>query len=71
MAEPKFEIYKDIKGEYRFRLKAPNGEIIANGEGYTSKEHCLKGIESAGLQKGEGGMMIKYDVISHFIQFMT
>jgi uncharacterized protein YegP (UPF0339 family) len=46
MAEPKFEIYMDTKGEYRFRLKAPNGEIIANGEGYTSKEHCLKGIES-------------------------
>jgi len=30
----KFEVYKDGKGEYRFRLKASNGEIIAVGEGY-------------------------------------
>ncbi|MCD0218109.1 DUF1508 domain-containing protein, partial [Enterobacter hormaechei subsp. steigerwaltii] len=32
-----FEIYKDAKGEYRWRLKAANHEIIAQGEGYTSK----------------------------------
>ncbi len=42
----KFEVYKDKKGEYRFRLKAANGEIIAVGEGYSSKTACLKGIES-------------------------
>ena len=34
---PKFEIYKDKKGEFRFRLKAKNGEIIEVGEGYTTK----------------------------------
>ncbi|MGJ4746333.1 YegP family protein [Leptospira sp. SA-E8] len=42
----KFEVYKDKSGEYRFRLKAANGEIIATGEGYSSKQACLKGIES-------------------------
>ncbi|PJZ77384.1 YegP family protein [Leptospira neocaledonica] len=42
----KFEVYKDKSGEYRFRLKASNGEIIATGEGYSSKQACLKGIES-------------------------
>ncbi len=42
----KFEIYKDKKGEFRFRLKAGNGEIIAVGEGYTSKSGCKNGIES-------------------------
>lgn len=46
MENPKFEIYKDKAGEYRFRLKAPNGEIIAVGEGYTTKASCLNGIES-------------------------
>ncbi len=46
MAEPKFEVYKDEKGEYRFRLKAPNGEIIAVGEAYASKAGCVNGIES-------------------------
>ena len=43
---PKFEIYKDKKGEFRFRLKASNGEIIATGEGYTSKAGCKNGIDS-------------------------
>ncbi|GBF40343.1 YegP family protein [Leptospira johnsonii] len=42
----KFVIYKDAKGEYRFRLKAANGEIIAVSEGYTSKQACENGIES-------------------------
>ena len=42
----KFEIYQDKSGEYRFRLKAANGEVIAQGEGYKSKSSCEKGIES-------------------------
>ena len=43
---PKFEVYADKKGEFRFRLKATNGEIIATSEGYKSKPSCLNGIES-------------------------
>ena len=43
---PKFEIYKDKAGEFRFRLKAANGEIILTGESYKAKAGCLKGIES-------------------------
>lgn len=46
MAEPKFEVFKDAKGEYRFRLVAPNGETIAVSEGYTAKASCVNGIES-------------------------
>ena len=42
----KFEVYKDKKGEFRFRLKASNGQVIATGEGYSSKAACLNGIES-------------------------
>jgi len=45
-AMPKFEIYKDASGKFRFRLKAPNGEIIATGEAYAAKDGCKKGIES-------------------------
>ena len=33
---PKFEIYTDKAGEFRFRLKATNGQIIATSEGYTA-----------------------------------
>lgn len=43
---PKFEVYKDKKGEFRFRLKATNGQIIAVGEGYTTLANCLNGVES-------------------------
>ena len=43
---PKFELYVDKAGEFRFRLKASNGQIIAVGEGYTTKPNCEKGIAS-------------------------
>ena len=42
----KFECYKDKAGEFRFRLKAGNGEIILSSEGYSSKASCDNGIES-------------------------
>ena len=43
---PKFEVYMDKAGEYRYRLKATNGQIIAVGEGYKALSSCLNGIES-------------------------
>ncbi len=43
---PKFELYKDKAGEFRFRLKATNGEIILASEGYKTKASCEKGIAS-------------------------
>ena len=41
-----FEVYKDQKGEYRFRLKAPNGQTLLASEGYKAKAGCMNGIES-------------------------
>ena len=41
-----FELYTDKAGEYRWRLRHQNGEIIASGEGYTTKASALNGIES-------------------------
>ena len=46
VTNPKFEVYTDKSGEFRFRLKARNGEIIAVSEGYKAKASCLNGIES-------------------------
>lgn len=43
---PKFEVYQDKAGEFRFRLKARNGQIIATGESYKQLSGCLSGIES-------------------------
>ena len=42
----KFEIYKDKAGEFRFRLKAGNGQVILASEGYKAKASCVNGIES-------------------------
>ena len=42
----KFEIYKDNAGEFRFRLKARNGENILSSQGYSAKDSCINGVES-------------------------
>nr|WP_319251767.1 YegP family protein [uncultured Celeribacter sp.] len=42
----KFELYTDKAGEFRFRLKAGNGEIILASEGYKQKASAENGIES-------------------------
>lgn len=47
---PKFEIYFDKAGLYRYRLIASNGESIAmSEEGYKSKSGCLNGIKSVSI----------------------
>ena len=57
LKHPKFEIYTDKAGEYRFRLKAKNGQIIATSEGYKKKTSCLNGIES--VKKNAPGSAIE------------
>ncbi|WP_298866532.1 YegP family protein [Microbacterium sp.] len=42
----KYELYQDKGGDWRFRLKAGNGEVIATGQGYSSKSGALNGIDS-------------------------
>ena len=51
---PKFEVYQDKKGEFRFRLKAKNGQIITTGEGYSKLDSCLKGVESVRKNAKDG-----------------
>lgn len=52
-----FEIYKDAKGEFRWRLKASNGQIVATGgQGYSAKADCKHAIES--IQKNAATAMI-------------
>ena len=46
VTNPKFEVYTDKGGEFRFRLKASNGEVIAASEGYKAKASCLNGVDS-------------------------
>lgn len=55
-----FEIYKDKAGEFRFRLKAKNGEIILASEGYKRKTSCLNGVNSV---KTNSVLPSRYEVL--------
>ena len=57
LTNPKFELYQDRAGAYRFRLKARNGEIIAVSEPYTARAGCLNGIESVKKNAAEAEIM--------------
>lgn len=46
LTNPKFEVFQDRIGEYRFRLRSRNGEIIAASQGYSTWDACMLGIES-------------------------
>jgi uncharacterized protein len=47
MENPKFQLFKStVNNQYYYRLRAKNGEIILNGEGYTTKSSCINGINS-------------------------
>ena len=56
---PKFEIYTDKAGEFRFRLKATNGQIIAVSEGYKAMAGCKNGIESGKKNAPEAAVVVE------------
>ena len=56
---PKFEVYTDKAGEFRFRLKATNGQVIAVSEGYKALASCLNGIESVKKNAPEAPVVIE------------
>ncbi|HYQ67444.1 YegP family protein [Actinophytocola sp.] len=57
----KFEIYEDGKGEFRFRLKAGNGEIVATGESYKSKAGVINGVDAVKRAAAEAEIDDKTD----------
>ena len=54
---PKFEVYKDKAGEFRYRLKATNGQIIAVSESYKALASCLNGVESVRKNAAENNIV--------------
>lgn len=56
---PKFEIYTDKAGEFRFRLKVTNGQIIAVSEGYKAMAGCKNGIESVKKNAPEAAVVVE------------
>ena len=57
LTHPKYELYQDKAGEYRFRLKAKNGQNIGKSEGYKAKASALNGIASIGKNAPEGAVI--------------
>ena len=59
LTHPKYELYTDKAGEFRFRLKARNGEPIGKSEGYKTKDSALNGIASVGKNAPEGEVIVE------------
>jgi uncharacterized protein YegP (UPF0339 family) len=58
LKHPKFELYKDKAGEFRFRLKASYGDIIGKSEGYKAKAIAKKGIASIAKNAPEAPIVV-------------
>ncbi|RII41198.1 DUF1508 domain-containing protein [Galactobacter valiniphilus] len=52
----KFEVYEDASGKFRFRLKAGNGEVVATGQAYTTREGAVKGTQA--VQRAADGASV-------------
>jgi uncharacterized protein YegP (UPF0339 family) len=65
----KFECYKDKAGEFRFRLKAGNGNNILSSEGYKSKSGCMNGIESVKTNSQDPDRFVKKETDSGKFHF--
>ena len=59
LRHPKYEVYLDVGGKPRFRLKASNGEIIAVSQAYADKPSCMKGIASIGSHAPDAEIVIE------------
>lgn len=53
---PKFQVFRDRAGQYRFRLKARNGAVIAVSEGYATRAACLGGVESVRVNAAQAAL---------------
>lgn len=66
----KFEVYQSgKKNEFRFRLKADNGQTILSSEGYATKASCLNGIESVKKNSGDPKRFTKTTTPSNMFRF--
>lgn len=66
----KFEIYQSgTKNEFRFRLKADNGQNILSSEGYSSKAACLNGVESVKKNSADAKRFAKNTTASGMFRF--
>jgi len=66
----KFEVYQSgKKNEFRFRLKADNGQTILSSEGYTNKASCMNGIDSVKKNASDPKRFVKTTTTSKMFRF--
>ncbi len=66
----KFEVYQSgKKNEFRFRLKADNGQAILSSEGYSSRAACLNGIASVKKNAGDSARITKTQTPGKMFRF--
>jgi hypothetical protein len=53
---PKFQIFRDGRGHYRFRLTAPNSEVVVTSEAYATRSGCRHGIRAVRETAAEAGI---------------
>ncbi|HPE15335.1 MAG TPA: YegP family protein [Oscillospiraceae bacterium] len=56
--DPKYEIYLDGEGRFRFRLRAEDGEVVAAGDAYKAKASCRNGIDAIGRNAPDAMLII-------------
>lgn len=56
IAHPKFQIFRDGRGHFRFRLTAPNSEVVATSEAYGTRAGCRHGIRAVRENAAEAGI---------------
>ena len=63
--DARFEIKKDVAGEFRFKLVAVNGQTIAVSEGYSTKDNAMNGIESVKQNAADAVIEDRTKVLAH------
>lgn len=54
----RFEVFRDSRGEWRWRLRANNGRIVAQSEGYVRKVGAERGARAVQIAAGEAQYMV-------------
>lgn len=67
MTNPKYQVFRSIDdGQFYYRLKAANGEIVLNSEGYSSKKDCLERISSVRINARFDSNFMRNEVLTNY-----
>lgn len=61
--KPVFQVFEDTSGQWRWRLRARNGEIVAQSEGYKSVAGARRG--AIGVKATAAAAEVAYGVLRY------